>query len=58
VLDPKLRKREDSGGDNRFIKSPDVAIPTGGMGMGTVITDGLDEGHPTFGHEADKGGDR
>jgi len=58
VLDPKLRKREESGRDNRFTKSPDVAIPAGGMGMGVVLTDGLDEGHPTFGHEADKGGDR
>ena len=51
VLDPKLRKREDSGSDNRFTKSPDMAIPTGGMGMGTVITEGHDEGHPVFGHD-------
>jgi peptide/nickel transport system permease protein len=59
VLDPKLRKREerdDRGG--RGGKSPKVAIPTGGMGMGTVLTEGLDEGHPVFGHETDKGGDR
>ena len=58
VLDPKLRKREESGSADRFSKSPKVAIPTGAMGMGTVITQGLDEGHPVFGHEADKGGDR
>jgi len=55
ILDPKLRKREESGGDNRFAKSPDVAIPVGPMGA-VVITDGLDTGHPTFGHSDDKGG--
>ena len=55
ILDPKLRKREESGGDNRFAKSPDVAIPVGPMGA-VVITDGLDTGHPTFGDSDDKGG--
>ena len=55
ILDPKLRKREESGGDNRFAKSLDVAIPVGRMGA-VVITDGLDTGHPTFGDSDDKGG--
>jgi peptide/nickel transport system permease protein len=45
VLDPKLRKREESGGGGgRLAKSPDVVVATGPMG-GYVIADGLDDGH-------------
>lgn len=56
VLDPKLRKREDSDEAAKSRgKSPDVAIPVGGLGAGMVLTDGLDEGRPSLGHG---GGDR
>lgn len=47
VLDPKLRKREESGGEGgRQATSPEVALATGGSG-GSLITDGLDGGRLT-----------
>ena len=45
VLDPKLRKREDSGARPGGMLSSDVAIPVGTGGM--VLTDGLDHGTPS-----------
>jgi peptide/nickel transport system permease protein len=60
VLDPKLRKREESdeAAKSRGGTSPKVAVATGAMSTGTVLTEGLDEGKPVFGHDVDKGGDR
>jgi peptide/nickel transport system permease protein len=58
VLDPKLRKREES--DERAVsrggRSPDVAIPVGGIGAGMVITDGLDDGRSALGRDGRGGG--
>lgn len=63
VLDPKLRKREESSGDDRFSQRKGAAsavVPAGGIGGGAVLTDGMqvDDTRPGFGAGDDptKGG--
>ena len=47
VLDPKLRKREESGARPGGAKPPDVAIPVGAGGVGMVLPAGLDDDMPS-----------